>query len=336
MIPRVIAGALGILGLVGLTIWSAAPSTAIAPALVVPAQTYEVSHAGDGAVRWRLLDGTLPGGPLAVADGVVLTERGGTVDIEAPDDVAPGPVSQGTVLLVARRPDQEAIADARGAESAAADAEATALANGARPALVSAALARVQVARAALARAEATEFRATAAANQGALPELEAELARLDVRVQQANLHAARQEVESARLLPWEAEQAAADARAAAAASWAEAADARAHGPTLSAPFDGVLQVPGGNVLARLEALDSGWLQVRVPERSRSAWSVGAAVSFTSTDGTFSASGRVTNVGTQAQAAGSIPVVWATVRLDAAAPAGSTGVARTAVAGWWP
>ncbi len=336
MIPRVAVGLLGGLGMVGLALWSAAPGSVIAPALVVPGQVYEVSHPGDGAVRWRLLDGTLPGGPHPVSDGVVLAERGGTVALQLVEGVSAGPVEQGTVLLTARRPDQEAAADARGAESAAADAEASALASGSRPGLVAAATAQVNVARAALTRARAAETLASAAAEQGAIPAFEAELARLDVKVREASLHAAQMEVESARLLPWEAEQAAADARASAALSWADVADARAHGPAIQAPFDGILHHPGGNVLIQLDALDTRWVQVRVPERDRAAWSIGQKASFSATDGTFASTGTIVRVGSLSHPSGDVPVVWATLQLNDAAPSGATGVAKTTKDRWLP
>jgi len=336
MIPRMAVGALSAVAMLGLSAWSLAPGTVKAPALVVPAQLYEVSHTGDGALRWRLLDGTQPGGPHPVADGVMLTERGGTLDVRAGDDAIPGPISAGTLLVVASRPDQEAIADARGAESAAADAEAQALASGGRPGIVAAAMAQVDVARAALAQAEAAEYRATAAAEQGAVPEFEAELARLEVRVRKAALRAARTDVQSAQMLPWEAEQAAADARAAAALAWAEAADARAHGPGLTAPFDGVLTHPGGDILARVEATDTRWLQVRVPERDRAAWTTGAAATFVSTDQAFSTTGTIVRVGAQAHPTEDLPTIWATIQLEQPAPAGATGIAKTARAGWFP
>ncbi len=336
MIPRMVVGIGGVVGMAGLSVWATAPGTHRAPGLVVPGQVYEVSHAGDGAVRWRLLDGTLPGGPHPVSDGIVLADRGGTVQLALVDGIEAGPVSRDTVLLTARRPDQEATADARGAESAAAEAEASALASGRRPGPVSAALAQVNVAEAALTRAEAAEARATAAAQQGALPTFEAELARLDVRVQEASLHAAKMQVESARLLPWEAEQAAADARAAAAASWAEVADARAYGPALAAPFDGILDHPGGDVLVRIASLDTRWVQVRVPERERSAWKAGQATSYTTTDGAYSSEGTIARIGTLAQSSGDVPVVWASVRLEEPAPSGATGVMKTLGDGWWP
>ena len=334
MIPRIVVGTLGVVGMLGLSVWSLAPGVHRAPGIVVPGQVYEVLHVGDGAVRWRLLDGAQPGGPHPVSDGVVLAERGGTVELSLVDGVVAGPVSRDTVLLTARRPDQEAMADARGAESAAAEAEADALASGSRPGLVSAAIAQVNVAKAALTRAEATEFRVTAAAERGALPTFEAELARLDVQVQEASLYAARMDVERARLLPWEAEQAAADARAAAAASWAEVADVRAHGPALAAPFDGILYHPGGDTLVRVDSLDTRWVQVRVPERERNVWTTGATASFVTTDGSFSSDGTVARIGTLAQSSGDVPVVWATLLLQDPAPSGATGVAKTVGTAW--
>ena len=336
MIPRIAIGVGSAVLMAGLCFAAAAPGSVRAPALVVPAEVYEVRHTGDGSVRWMRLDGSIPGGPLPVEDGVMLTERGGTMDLRVADDVVPGPISSGTVLFSAVRPDQEAIAEARGAESAAADAESQALASGGRPGIVAAALAQVEVARAALAQAEATELRATEAAEQGAMPELEAELARLEVNVRRAALRAARMDVESAQRLPWEAEQAAADARAAAAIAWADAADARARGPALTAPFDGVLRHPGGDVLARVESSDTTWLQVRVPERDRGAWQAGAAVDFVTTDGTFQAAGTIQRVDTTAHPTESVPTIWASVSLAQVAPAGATGIARTTREGWLP
>jgi hypothetical protein len=335
MIGRPLAGAASAVLLMGLTVWAVGPTSVRAPGIVVPAQSFEVLHGGDGALRWRLLDGTMPGGPALVSDGVVLTERGGTLDVSLADGIGPGPVTQGTLLVVATRPDQEAIADARGAESAAADAEATAVAGGGRPGVVAAAAAEVEVARAELKRAEATELRAQAAAASGALPGFEAELAKLEVEVRRAALRAARMGVDSAQMLPWEAEQAAADARAAAAIAWAEAADARAHGPSIQAPFDGVLRHPGGDVLVVVESSDTRWLQVRVPERDSNTWQAGAAVSFISTHGGYEGSGQVVRVDSHAQA-GDVPTVWATVQLESPAPSGSTGVVlATPAGGMW-
>jgi len=326
MNTRPLVGAVSALLLVGLTVWAAGPTTVRAPAIVVPAQSFEVVHLGDGALRWRMLDGTQPGGPALVSDGVVLTERGGILAVELADGLTPGPVTEGTLLVVATRPDQEAIADARGAESAAADAEATAVAGGGRPGVVAAAQAQVEVARAELARAEAAEVRARAAAASGALPEFEAELAKLEVQVRRAALRAARMGVSSAQMLPWEAEQAAADARAAAALAWAEAADARAHGPSIKAPFDGVMRHPGGDVLVSVESTDTRWLQVRVPEPDASVWTAGASVDFSATSGSHTGTGTVVRVDSRA-IGGEVPTVWATVQLENPAPSGATGVA---------
>jgi hypothetical protein len=141
-------------------------------------------------------------------------------------------------------------------------------------------------------------------------------------------------DVESARLLPWEAEQAAADALASAALSWADVADARAHGPALQAPFDGILHHPGGNVLIQLDSLDTRWVQVRVPERDRVAWSIGEKAGFKTTDGTFGASGTIVRVGSLSHPSGDVPIVWATLQLDDAAPSGATGVATVTQDGW--
>lgn len=325
MIGRPLVGVTSALLLMGLTVWASGPTTVRAPGIVVPAQSFEVLHTGDGALRWRMLDGTLPGGPALVSDGVVLTERGGTLAVALADGIAPGPVTAGTLLVVATRPDQEAIADARGAESAAADAEATAIAGGGRPGVVAAAQADVAVALAELKRAEAAEIRTRDAAERGALPAFEAELARLEVEVRRAAVRAAHMGVDSAQKLPWEAEQAAADARAAAAIAWAEAADARAHGPSIQAPFDGVLRHPGGDVMVVVESSDTRWLQVRVPERDADVWQAGAAVSFVSTHGGHEDVGKVVRVDTHAQSGG-VPNVWATVQLESPAPSGATGV----------
>jgi len=332
MNTRPIYGILSAVMLVGLTAWAAGPTTVKAPAIVVPAQSFEVVHLGDGALRWRVLDGTIPGGPVIVSDGVVLTERGGILNVQLADGAVPGPVSEGTLLVVATRPDQEAIADARGAESAAADAEATAIAGGGRPGIVAAAQAEVAVAQAELRRAEAAEGRMRAAASSGALPAFEAELATLEVQVRQAALRAARMGVNSAQMLPWEAEQAAADARAAAALAWAEAADTRAHGPSIAAPFSGTLRHPGGDVLVCVESDDTRWVQVRLPERDIEAWASGAEVAFSTTSGSYSGTGTVVRVDSHAQA-GEVPSVWATVQLAESAPTGATGVVHATQAG---
>jgi hypothetical protein len=95
-----------------------------------------------------------------------------------------------------------------------------------------------------------------------------------------------------------------------------------------------VLGYPGGSVLARVESVDTTWLQVRVPERARSAWHSGQSISFQSTDGGFRATGTVQAVETRAHPTEDIPNVWATVHLDTAAPAGATGIARTLRSGW--
>lgn len=336
MTPRAAIGVASGVLLLGLSLAVAAPGSARAPAIVVPAQVFEVRHTGDGALRWRQLDGSLPGGPLPISDGVTLTERGGTVDIQLAAGVAPGPIAAGTTLVEATRPDQDAIAEARSAEQAAADAESEALASGSRPGLVAAAQARVEVARAALRQAEATARRTTATVEQAAVSELEAELARLEVEVRRATLRAAQREVEGARLLPWDAEQVAADARAKAARAWADAALARAKGPALNVPFDGILSHPGGEVLARVASTDTTWLQVRVPERDRSAWQVGASVDFTTTDGAFHTRGTIEAVDTAAHPTEAVPTIWASVSLAESAPAGATGTARATGGGWLP
>lgn len=331
-----IVGVVSGVGLLGLGGWSMGSGASRSPGLVVPAERFEVVHVGDGTLRWRRLDGRVPGGPSLVEDGVVLTERGGTLSVERADGLKPGAVAKGDLLLVAVRPDQEAIADARGAESAAAGAEALALSAGGRPGLVAAAEAKVGVAKAALEQAEASFARAQAVVAGGGVPAWDADLLRLEVDVRKAELRAAQAAVSAARLAPWESEVAAADARAAAASAWASAADARAYGPSLAAPFDGNLQTPGGDILLAVDSSERAVVQMLVPERRAADWVPGVPVKFLATSGDDPVRGEIAEIGTVAMATTTGPAVWAVVNLDMDVVPGTTGlVVRDTAWGAW-
>ena len=67
---RVLVGGCAAVSLLGLAWWGAEPSMVRAPGVVTPSLEYRVEHLGDGRVRWRLLDGAVPGGPSTQLEGV--------------------------------------------------------------------------------------------------------------------------------------------------------------------------------------------------------------------------------------------------------------------------
>ena len=69
-----VLGSIAGMALVALGLWGAEPTTIEGAGQVTPAREYRVEHLGDGRLRWRVLDGAVPGGPVTVAEGVLVME----------------------------------------------------------------------------------------------------------------------------------------------------------------------------------------------------------------------------------------------------------------------
>lgn len=333
---RLVAGALAGVALVAGGTWALGPARIQAPGLVVPAQSWELRHAGDGALHWALLDGSQPGGPVARAEGVLLAERGGRLEVALLDGIEAGTqVTAGTPLVTARRPALVARARALEAEADAAERDVDVLALGDRQGPVAAAQAQVEVARAALARARRAEEVARELVASGGAGAWEAELAALEVSVQQANLRAAQAAVGQARYLPRQVELDAAQARVEAAAANAEEAQVRAGDAPLTTPLAGAVRQPGGEVVLAVVSEGVPLVQAALPEVQKGAWSPGTALSFVPTGGEAVAA-TVVRRSDEAVASAAGPRVWVVAQLESPVPVGATGVLQSleAVGGW--
>ncbi len=329
---RLILGAAGALGLALAAGWAAGPGEVRANGVVEPALEYRVEHAGEGLVRWRLLDGTVPGGPAVLSEGLALADRSAPIEILLLHDKAEGEsVAAGTPLARVRAPVLEAAATARTEDQVAAAADVDAIRAGARQGQAVAAQAQVELARANLARARRTAELNRALVSQGGGAAWEAELADLEVQVQERALKAAQAAVAGARDLPWEAEIDAAEARRRAAGAAADEARQRAQGALLTAPFDGTLHRPGGDVLLSLQGPGPTLVQVAVDARDRGDMQVGAALRFQPMTGGAPIPGTLVALSDRStpRTVGG-PVIWVLARLDSALPVGATGVAHIA------
>ncbi len=328
---RSLLGGLAGLALVAAGAWGLGPGRVVAPALVVPAQAWTLSHSGDGALRWALTDGSQPGGPVVRAEGVLLAERGGRLELALAPGIDDGAsVAVDAPVVQVRRPALQSAATARDAEAAAAAAELAALAKGSRDGPAAAAVAQVAVARASLDRALRAEAVARELASQGGAGAWEAELAALEVSVQRAALRAAEAAVAGVRNLPLDEELAAAQARVDAAAAAADEARARAAAAPLASPLAGTVHRPGGAVVLAVHAAGDTLVQAALPEAQRAAWPPGTALHFQPTAGGAPVAATVLRVGDGVQASAAGPRVWVVARLAGPVAAGATGVLQSA------
>ena len=330
IVRTALSGLAGVV-LVGLGFWSIGDGRVQAPGMVTAPSVWRVSHLGDGVVRWQVLDGTLPGGSAVAADGVLIGDRGDQLTLTLREGLDEGTeVSAGQPLVDTDRPALREAAKERTAKLAAIRADAAALEKGGRVGAISAAQAEVRVARANLERARRARDIAQSTAAQGGIGKWEAELAELEVTVQMSALAAAEGAVARARDLPLEEEINAAAARTTAAIAAEAEARIRAFGEPLSAPFDGRVRRPGGDIIIEVESTQDSLVQVLLPEVQRNVWAPGEQVHFWPTDGGDALPGTLLRIGTSTALGASGPLVWAVVQLEALAPAGSTGVLRKA------
>jgi hypothetical protein len=285
-----------------------------------------VEHAGDGVLRWRELDGTPPGGPTVVTERVFTTGRGELLGFAlAPGLAAGSRVEAGAPLLTLSLPAADAGVGAARAEAEAARAAVVALKAGGRVGDRAAARAAWEVAKAAARAADEQLALAEGLAARGAAPVWEASLARQAAGVARAEEAAARAQVQAAENLPLGEEILAAEATLSAAEARVVEAEARAGGAPAAAPWAGVLGQPGGDTLLVVRSDGGVAVQVALPESARDAVEAGDRAWFRPRSGAAGVSGTVVAVADEAAVMGTRVVTWATVRLDAPAPVGSTG-----------
>ena len=196
-------GAIGGITLIALGVWGAEPDTIEGAGQVTAAREYRVEHTGDGRLRWRLLDGAVPGGPVTVAEGVLVEDGGEPLQFMVEEAAAPGArLAAGTPLVSLETPAVKAAMAAAAAERDAALADLDTLRAGGRRGDVAAAQAAVTVAEAALAEARANEVIAARLAEQRAGGTFDHQTAILRVAVAEAQLSAARAGVAAARQFP--------------------------------------------------------------------------------------------------------------------------------------
>lgn len=315
------------IALLGIGLWGAEPASIEGPGQVTPAREYRVEHLGDGRLRWRLLDGAVPGGPVTVAEGVLVEVRGEPLGMVVEEAAAQGArIAAGTPLITVDTPGANAALIAAQAERDAAHGDLEILRAGGRPGDVAAATASIAVAEATLARARANEQIAARLAEQRVGASFDHQAALLQVGVAEAELKAARASVSAARQAPHNVELTAAEDRARAADARLEAATARADATNLRAPFAGVARRPGGDVLIAVQDDSVPLVQATLPERDAARLRAGTTGDFRLTSGAGSVPATLVAVGTQAETSTTGPVVWALARLDAAVPPGATGV----------
>lgn len=326
---RVILGAaaLVVMTVIGWRVGS--PSQSRGPAVVDAASTWRVISFGDGRYRWVVEDGRSPLGPSVTAEGVIQSERGDPVELALVDGIASGAhVEQGQLVAVLRSPRANEAVDALAAERDLVAAEKALLEAGGRPETVAAAQQQVAVARAALDEARQDSERLADLARQGAVGAWLAQEAALRLSVREAELSLAQAQLEESRLPPRAEEAEALSARLNAAETRLEAARSRAERQQLTAPFSGVISLPGGEVALVVRADGPRLARIALPETERSGIVAGSELSFAPTANPGQAvGGHVLSVGDAARPLGGRTVVWVVGELDDPAPIGATGIA---------
>ncbi len=332
---RILGGVSAVL-LAAIGWWGTEPSAVRAPGVVTPALEYRVEHLGDGRVRWRLLDGAVPGGPATQVEGVFVEVRGEPLTVEVSPAAADGArVEVGTALVDVHAPGATAGAAAAEAERDAAARDLEVLEAGGRPGVVAAAQAAVGVAEAGLAQARANAAVVSRLVEQGAAGAWEREAAVLAVGVAEAQLQAARASVGAAIAAPHATEVQAARDRLAAADARLQLAQARAASTTLTSPIRGRAHRPGGDIIVSVQDDSVSLVQVALPEAARGRVEVGAAADFRPTRGGPPIAATVLAVSDAAVTGAGGPVVWALARLEAPLPPGATGTLRVDGGGSW-
>lgn len=328
MNPRLLMAAAGAVALIALAATTVGRSRDLtAPAQVVPARSFALHHAGDGIVRWVLSDGRVPGGPVAVEEGVVEGERGDTrvVKIEA---LHGAQVEVGTLLATigsARSAEREAAEDA---ERRAREADLALVSRGGRDEDVRWARREVEVARAAVVQAKAQSERLSGLVASGAASAWEAQDAALQLSLREAELALATVGVDRAALAPRPEDLALAEAGvAAAAARLAEARAARAH-ERLVSPLVGRVDLPGSGIVLRVLGDEPSVLQIALDAHQRGLVHPGDEVLFQVGEEAEPRRGRIVAVGDEVRAVGLRAVVWLTASVEPAVPVGVTGVVR--------
>lgn len=328
MKARLLLALLGFLGLLALGLDARLGSAPIpATAQLVPAASFQVEHAGDGRVRWRRLDGAVPGGPVVAEEGLLEASRGEPLRLRV--QVGQGDRVEAGAELARLEQDLVAAREAAAeAELRAQEAERQVLALGGTPEAVRLAEREVEVARAALAQARAQVARLSSLQAQGALGGWEVEDARLLLELRTAELTQAQAGVALARQPARAEELELAEAATQAARARLEEARAARAAEVLRSPLTGRVEQPGGEILVRVDAEQAPVLQLAIEARALPRLRPGLSVEFRPSGSDALLHGRLVALNPTVRALGERAVVWATAALDEPTSAGPTGSAR--------
>lgn len=323
------AGGAG-LALVGLGAWSMGAGRIEGPGRVEAPAEFRISDATEGYIRWSLLDGTAPGGPVVVSDGLLQVDRGDPLAVERLPELSIGArVEAGQGVARLRAPSLGEEVDALVAEALALAAEEALLVAGGRPEAIARAQQGVDLAVAGEAQARAQVEHLEGLVAQGAGGTWAVEEARQALAVQEAQVALARAALAEARLPPRAEELDEVRARRTAVDARLKAARERQDGQLLTSPIAGILGPPGEERLLSVTGDGPPMLHLAVDEQARGRVHVGDAVRFTPTaafDGPVG--GRVLAVGASTVAVAGRPVAWVVAALDAPVPVGATGTGR--------
>lgn len=326
---RAAAGALAFVGLVFIGYQSMDPGVVRGPAVVDASATWKVVSTGDGRYRWTLEEGRTPLGHAVVGEGILQSERGDPVQLSLLDGLTPGAkVRDGQAvarLISSVASEQVATLEA---EHAAMKADLALLQAGGRAETVAAAARAVDVARANLGLAQAQADQLEKLARDGAVSDFQAQEARRLSQVREAELSLAQAQLAEARLpvRPEEAEALA--ARISALDARLAAARKRSDQQVLTAPIEGELSMPGGEVALQVHASGNRVVRIAVDETARGLVAEGNPVSFTPTsDPDAMYDGEVLAVADAARSFRGKTVVWVVAEVTGDVPIGSTGAA---------
>ena len=323
---RNVAGIVGGLGLIVLTLMSWGPRALEFEGVVEPGARFAVSSAA-GEVRWELSEHGQASGLRVVSQGALQLDNGETLRLEVKVD--PGAqVREGQVLAVINSDRLNRLLDELEAKRNMVRARLDLMLEGGRPETIAAASREVDVARSQLAAVRTEERRLSALELAAAVAPAELDAARAVVDVRERELALAQALLAEARLPPRSFEVAELKAELAAVDSRLVEARRREVASTIISPVDGHVGLGREGELLVVVADGDRFVRVPVPGSSVVFLHVGDAVEFAATGTELE--GHVIDISSEAQPLGGEVVFWVAVDLehsDVLAP-GATGMAR--------
>jgi hypothetical protein len=302
-------------------------------AVVQAAETFTLSSIAPGRYQWTLRHGRTPGGQGLVRQRVLQFERSDLVEMELLEGITTGAeISQGQAVAALRSVHNRRQLEGLRAQRAALEARRALLVAGGPPEAVSQAVRGVELARAAREAERADLDRVRLLAEQGLVSAADLEVAELRDEVHRLEVEVARAAVEVARSPGQPEALAELDAQIAAVDVSIEELAQLLQEETVISPIDGVAELGVGTTELRVHRLDSVYLAMPIPEASRSQVRVGAPALFVTTAAPGKAfRGELVQLASSGSTVQGQPVFWASAEIsnpEALLRPGTAGVAE--------